>query len=211
METPDSNLFMACRIPNREAFSALPAGYTLRPLRREELPLWMDIHFDSPEEARDNRPYMERFFAQVYAPQEALFFRTCRLLCAPDGEAAGSCFVWRAYGQVNTIHWFKVKRACEGRGLGRALPSAGLGPLGEADYPVCLHTQPGSCRAIKLYSDFGFRLLTNPVIGGRTNDLKKSLPFLRKVMPPEAFARLQFDAAPAVLLEAADSSPVSEF
>ena len=210
-EIPDGNLFMACRRPVREAFSPLPDGYFLQPPRREELPLWMDLHFDGPETARQYRPYMERYFAQVYAPHGDLFFERCRLLCAPDGEVAGSCFVWKAYGRVSTVHWFKVKREREGRGLGRALLSAVLAPLGEEDLPVCLHTQPGSCRAIKLYSDFGFRLLTDPVIGGRANDLEQSLPFLRKVMPPEAFGRLQFDTAPPALLAAAGSSPVHEF
>lgn len=208
---PDGNLFMACRQLEGAAFSALPEGYSLRPPRREELPLWMDIHFDSPEEARANRPYMERYYAQVYAPQGDLFFRQCRFLCAPDGEVAGTCFVWKAYGRVSTVHWFKVKREHEGRGLGRALLSAVLAPLGEEDLPVCLHTQPGSFRAIKLYSDFGFRLLTDPAIGSRRNDLEESLPFLQEVMPPEAFRRLQFAEAPPVLLQAAASSPASEF
>lgn len=211
VQIPDGNLFMACRSPNREAFSALPAGYALRPLRREELPLWMDLHFDDPETAREYRPYMTRYFEEVYAPREALFFQSCRLLCAPDGEIAGSCFIWRAYGRVNTVHWFKVKREYEGHGLGRALLSAVLAPLRGEDYPVCLHTQPGSYRAIKLYSDFGFRLLTDPVIGSRQNDLETSLPILREVMPQEFFARLQFDMAPPALLEGAESSPVSEF
>ncbi len=117
-EIPDGNLFMACRRPVREAFSPLPDGYFLRPPRREELPLWMDLHFDGPETARQYRPYMERYFAQVYAPHGDLFFERCRLLCAPDGEVAGTCFVWKAYGRVNTVHWFKVKREREGAGWG---------------------------------------------------------------------------------------------
>ena len=56
----------------------------------------------------------------VYAPHGELFFERCRFACV-DGAPVGTCFVWKAYGRVNTVHWFKVLRAYEGRGIGRAL------------------------------------------------------------------------------------------
>ena len=52
--------------------------------------------------------------------------------------------------------------ANEGKGLGRALLTE---ILKNAGLPIYLHTQPTPARAIKLYSDFGFKLTTDPIIG----------------------------------------------
>jgi hypothetical protein len=49
------------------------------------------------------------------------------------------------------------------------------------------------------------------VIGGRTNDLEKSLPWLEKAMPPEAYQALRIIRAPASFLEAVPSSAAAEF
>lgn len=64
------------------------------------------------------------------------------------------------------------------------------------DYPVYLHTQPSSFRAIKLYSDFGFSLLSGNKFGIRTNDMDECLPILEEFMPKEYFHKLRIIAAP---------------
>ena len=79
------------------------------------------------------------------------------------------------------------------------------------DYPVYLHTQPGSYRAIKLYTDFGFALLTDQQVGFRENELEIGLPYLKEKMPEADFARLRFESAPEDFLQAVKSSPVSQF
>lgn len=78
-------------------------------------------------------------------------------------------------------------------------------------YPIYLHTQPTSARAIKLYSDFGFKLITNNIIGHRKNDLTKSLPYLQKVMPKDDYKNLQFTEVDETLHRATLSSEYSEF
>lgn len=207
---PQGNLFMTCDRIDRGAFAALPEGFTVRACRPDELDVWKRMHFDTEEEARANRAYMDEYFARVYAPRGDEFFRRCLMACA--GEVpVGTCFVWRAYGRVNTVHWFKVLRAWEGRGLGRALLSRALEGLGADDMPVCLHTQPASFRAIKLYSDFGFRLVTDARVGARPNDLGRALPALCEAMPLEAFRALRFAPAPDELVKAAAGESFSEF
>ena len=78
-----------------------------------------------------------------------------------------------------------------------------LSALGPDDMPVCLHTQPSSYRAIKLYTDFGFKFITDPAVGARVNDLERALPALKQVMPAQAYAALGFARAPKALLDAA--------
>ena len=128
--------------------------------------------------------------------------------CAPNNKTVASTFIWRSYGTINTVGWFRVLPEYEGKGLGRAILSE---VLKNTEYPVYLHTQPTSARAIKLYSDFGFKLITDPVIGYRNNDLKVSWQYLKKVLPTNDFTGLQFTEANKELLVAAMSSKVSKF
>lgn len=117
----DYNLFMMCRAPREEAFAPLPAGFHFDLCRREELETWMRFPFDTQEEARQYAPYMARYFQNVYAAKEAEFFARCLFVREASGAPVGTAFLWRAYGRVNTLHWLKVRREYEGRGIGRAL------------------------------------------------------------------------------------------
>lgn len=208
----DYNLFMMCEKPERSAFRPLPEGYSLRFCEKDELEVWMRFPFDTKEEGDAYLGMMEDYFRQVYQPKGDLFFRSCLFLCSPEEVPVGTCFLWKAYDAVWTLHWLKVRKEEEDKGLGRALLSHVLGQLPEAEYPVFLHTQPGSYRAIKLYSDFGFRLLLAPEkIGYRENQLEASMAYLRQQMTPEAFEGLRFAEAPAALLKAAAGREQSEF
>ena len=197
-EIPDLNVFMMCRALNRAALSELPAPYRARRLRRDELAWWKAVPFDGAI-TDAQAAFMDDWYARVYAPREALFFERNRVVCDEDDRPVATCFVWESYGVLSTIHWFKVVREHEGKGLGRALLSLVMRDLGPARYPVYLHTQPGSYRAIKLYSDLGFDLLSGGPLGGRTNDLDAYLPILERVMPPAAFRSLRITPAPEEL------------
>ena len=79
------------------------------------------------------------------------------------------------------------------------------------EFPVFLHTQLGSYRAIKLYSDFGFALLTDDIIGLRENHLQRCLPILQEYMPHKDFEKLSFAKAPKFFLEAVSKSQDNRF
>lgn len=123
----------------------------------------------------------------------------------------GTCFLWKAYNTIWTLHWFKVLKDYEGKGIGRVLLSIILKSLPEDEYPIFLHTQPSSYRAIKLYSDFGFCLLSDTVIGNRKNDLDESLPILQRYMPQSDFEKLKTCRAPQFFLDAVCRSDKDEF
>jgi GNAT superfamily N-acetyltransferase len=200
MERLDKNLFMMCPHLRPEACRDLPDGYYIRNCRRGELEIWKAIHFDDPVEAREHHEYMTGFFERVYAPYGDLFFEKCLFVCGADDVPIGTGFIWRAYGAITTLHWLKVVKAYEGRGIGRALLSVMLSGLTKNEYPVYLHTQPESYRAIKLYSDFGFALLTDPYIGKRKNDLEASIPYLAEHMPNREYEKLKTAKAPGEFL-----------
>jgi hypothetical protein len=79
------------------------------------------------------------------------------------------------------------------------------------DYPVYLHTQPSSFRAIKLYSDFGFSLLCDDKVGVRKNDLQACLPILKKFMPKSYFDELTFRHAPKDFLHSLNKYNTHQF
>lgn len=208
---PDMDLFMMCPSLNQGAVRPMPEGFAIRNCRKGELDAWIDLQANDPLQAPMLRNYLLDYFRGVYAPEGDRFYENCVFAVDRADVPVGTVFIWKAYVRVNTVHWFKVRPALEGLGIGRALLGHVLGALPADGFPVFLHTHPSSYRAIKLYSDFGFRFLTDPKVGSRGNDLAECLPILKEHMPQEAFAALKTIAAPRFFLDAADSSPVSQF
>lgn len=212
MQIPELNIFMMCESLHPDALRELPLGFHIRTCRKRELEIWKAIHFDNSITAAKYHDFMTHYFNNVYAEKGDLFFEKCLFVCDNDNDKPiGTCFIWKAYNKINTLHWFKVSKHYEGRGIGRALLSVVMQDLKNEDYPVYLHTQPSSYRAIKLYSDFGFSLLSNPVIGTRHNDVEESLPILEKYMPREDFIHLKICQAPTDFLDAVNSSNMAQF
>lgn len=199
-DIPDLNLFMMCEVLDERALSSLPSGYTVRSCRPDELPVWKAFPFDDPQTAADYADFMEDFYRETYGGKEAEFFAGTLFVCDAAERPVATCLLWKAYGRFSTIHWFKTVKEREGQGIGRGLLSIIMRGLSKDDYPVYLHTQAGSFRAIKLYSDFGFQLLTDDPIGMRRNHVEESLPILREFMPKQHYRRLRFRNAPSDFL-----------
>lgn len=200
-----------CKELNPSALSELPPGYHVRTCGKSELDIWKKIHFDDPNAANENLGMMTRFFHDVYGRKEDLFYQKCLFVCDKNDAPIGTCFAWQSYEKIMTIHWFKVVKSCEGLGIGRALLSIVMKAIEEKDYPVYLHTQPSSYRAIKLYSDFGFSLLSDSIIGFRQNHLAECLPILKDYMHHMDFEKLRVTKAPKDFLLAVKSSEINQF
>jgi ribosomal protein S18 acetylase RimI-like enzyme len=195
-EIPDKNIFMMCSALDRSSLTELPASYYIRNCRPDELNIWKTMPFDDANLAKKYDGFMSDYFTTTYGGKEELFFTKTLFVCDRQDRPIATCLSWKAYGEFNTIQWFKVLKECEGQGVGRALLSIVMQELEMLDYPVYLHTQPSSFRAIKLYSDFGFSLLSGDNFGVRSNDLDNSLPILEQFMPKEYFQRLRIITAP---------------
>jgi GNAT superfamily N-acetyltransferase len=204
------DLFMICREVNHAADRELPTGYTIRACREDEYEVWRDIQSDPA--ARDiYYPMLDEYFANVYAPRGKLFYDVCRLVISPVGKAVASCFIWRAYGKFTTLHWLKTLPELEGLGIGRALIASVLSEVAAGDMPIYLHTHPGCLRAIKLYSDFGFKLATNAKVGARENGLLTALPYFKENMPEAAYAGLRFDVIDGEFVRAVEGEEINQF
>ena len=210
-EIPDKNIFMMCEALRCSALAELPPGFSVRNCRPDELGIWKAMPFDNPQMAREYESYMDDYFALAYGGREALFFTKTLFICDRQDQPVATCLSWRAYDEFNTIQWFKVLKEYEGQGIGRALLSIIMRKLEEHDYPVYLHTQPSSFRAIKLYSDFGFSLLSGEKFGPRKNDLEECLPILERFIPKEYFQKLRITAAPKEFEAAVNKYNTNQF
>ena len=202
---------MICKALHRRALSKLSSDFHVRTCRPEELPIWKAMPFDDPDTAHEYEPFMTQFFEMTYGGKEDLFFSKTLFICDHNDIPVATCLLWKAYDEFNTIHWLKVLPGYEGLGIGRALLSLIMKNLSQEEYPVYLHTQPESYRAIKLYSDFGFELLKDDPIGMRSNDLEECLPILEDYMPKEAFLQLRVTHAPKSFLEKMQGFDTNEF
>ena len=210
-DIPDLNIFMMCEKLNKNALSKIPDGYHIRNIRKDELDIWFAFPFDTEDEKKEYRNFMLDYFNNVYGNKLEEFYKRCLFICDNNDKPISTCFVWKSYDKINTIHWFKTLKEYEGKGLGRAILSYIMNSLSDDDYPVYLHTQPGSFRAIGLYSDFGFKIVTNKIIGNKSNDYEECLPILKQFMKKENYNNLKFIEAPELFNECAKSSDIEEF
>ena len=189
---PDLNIFMMCEKLNENALKEIPSGFHVRTCQKNELEIWKEFPFDSEEDKKLYLNFMTKYFNTVYMPYGDLFYNSCLFICDENDKPIATCFAWKAYNKFYTIHWLKVLKGYEGKGLGRAILSAAIKHIPNNEYPIYLHTQPGSFRAIKLYSDFGFSILTDEYIGNRKNEFEESIPYLKHFMGADNFKKLTF-------------------
>lgn len=209
-EIPELNIFMMCDKLDEKALSSLPKGFYFRTCRKEELDIWKQFPFDKEEDKREYKSFMTEYFENVYAPYGDLFFDRCLFVCDENDKPVATCFAWKAYDEFYTIHWLKVLKEYENKGLGRAILSEVMKNIDNNNYPIYLHTQPGSFRAIKLYSDFGFSILTDEYVGNRKNEYEESLEYLKYFMK-DKFNRLSFKESDGRFSEEAKKSKISQF
>ena len=195
------DLFMQCDMPNKSAFCQLPSGFSTRLCKREELITWKTIFAQG-----EYMDFVNRYYDKVYAPYENDFFSRCLFVVDENDTPIATSGIWLSYRKINTLLGFFVLLEYQGQGIGRGLLSE---VMKNSDYPIYLHTHPIAAKAIKLYSDFGFKFVTDSTVGYRSNNLQESLPYLKEALRDSA--NLQTVKANPALLEAALLSEYAEF
>ena len=188
---PFYNLILRCGAWQRR-YAPLPEGFSIRGYRPGDEDAWAALEyetgdFDTPEEAR-------RYFAGTYCAHPRELAERCLFAVDGQGRAAGTCTAWRdprGDGEAASLHWLAVSPSHQGKGLGRALCRRALEifqDLGE--FPVYIHTQPWSWKAVLLYTKEGFRLQKTDTFGTYRNQYALGMEALRAVLPPERYGEL---------------------
>ncbi|MCL2367798.1 MAG: GNAT family N-acetyltransferase [Oscillospiraceae bacterium] len=152
--------------------------------------------------------FINAYYDKVYAPHADEFFRRCTFAVDAEDKPVATSGIWCSYGRINTVLGFFVLPEYEGRGIGRGLFSE---VMKCAEGPVYVHTHPIANKAIKLYTDFGFKFIVDTVVGYRANNFRESLPYLKEVLSEKGYTTLPTVKANLALLEAALLSEFAEF
>ena len=196
-EERNIHVFMMCNNIDTTAFKDLPEEYSVRCLNKNELEIWKRLPFYEYDYTEKEQEYMTNWYKTFYGINEEFFYKNCLVVCNKKDEIIGSCFLWKSYnGLINSIHWFKIIQEYENRGLGRALLTILLKNVNKIDMPIYLHTQIGSYRAIKLYADFGFEIISNEKICREKNDTNRIKTLLKKYIPEKHYEKIKYIKAP---------------
>lgn len=192
---PYKNIFMRCdRAP--EVLPALPEGYAFHAYDESCPAAWAALEyavgdFDSPADA-------ETYFRGRYgaAPDEAR--RRCIFIADAAGAIVSSCTAWwdeMDGRRVPSLHWLVTRPDRQGLGLGKAALLRTLQCFAErGEYPVYLHTQPWSYRAVLLYSKYGFRLQKTVAFTGYVNEYAEAVAAMRPYIGEAHYNRLTAQA-----------------
>ena len=170
----------------------LPEGFSIETYRPGYEKDWARLEcaigdFDSTMEA-------EQYFIESYLQDSE---KLSRILFALDSNNAvvGSCIAWqdkRGSDTVSSLHWLVVDKQYQRIGLGRALSVSVMNIYArQSAFPVYIHTQPWSWKAILLYHSLGFKLQKTDTFSHYENEYKKALGELGKILTEEQFALLQ--------------------
>lgn len=185
---PFHNVIMRCDSYERTD-PDLPTGYSIVSYQQGFEKQWAALEFalgdfESPEEA-------ENYFVRIYLQEPHK--RDCILFALdPQGDVVGSCIAWQDPRHdgcwVSSLHWLVVDSAHQGKGLGRALCVATMNKF--AQFPVYIHTQPWSWKAILLYASVGFHLQKTDTFAQYHNEYDQAMATVQKVIPADSYQQL---------------------
>ena len=170
----------------------LPEGFSIVSYRPGYEKEWARLEcaigdFDSALEA-------EQYFVETYLRVPEMLPNILFALDT-DNAVVGSCIAWhdkRGSDTVSSLHWLVVDEQYQRIGLGRALSVSVMNIYAEQDaFPVYIHTQPWSWKAILLYLSLGFKLQKTDTFSHYENEYDKALNELAKIVTADKFALLQ--------------------
>lgn len=170
----------------------LPKGYSIAGYKKGYEKAWAELEFSagdfhSLEEA-------EEYFSTSYMQNKEMLLKNVRFLLDENKTVVGSCIAWRDRRHdtfVPSLHWLIVDQSCQGRGLGKALCVEVMNIFEEQGmFPVYIHTQPWSWKAVLLYISLGFKLQQTDTFSDYTNEYHKAMEALKSVVNEEQFCLL---------------------
>lgn len=135
----------------------------------------------------------EKYFVETYLQNPELYSNILFVL-NKENDVVGSCIAWqdmKGTYSVSSLHWLVVHEQYQGIGLGRALGTAVMNLYAnQGAFPVYIHTQPWSWKAILLYLSLGFKLQQTDTFSHYVNEYEKAITELRRIVTKEQYALL---------------------
>lgn len=185
---PFYNIILRCDSYKRREI-ILPKGFSIVPYKNGYETEWAKLEcsigdFNSLEEAK-------KYFIKTYLYDKKLLNNILFLLDKYN-HVIGSCIAWkdeRKKAYVSSLHWLIVDKRYRGLGLGKMLCSAVMNIFEE--FPIYIHTQPWSWKAIFLYISLGFKLQRTDTFAQYENEYTDAMKELKKIVTEKQFTLLQ--------------------
>ncbi len=138
----------------------LPEGYSFASYKKGYEKAWARLEFSVGDFASETEA--ETYFAETYMQDEERLIKNVRFLLDRERNVVGTCIArkdtWKQK-MVSSLHWLVVEKTHQKKGLGKALCAEVMNIFCEQDgFPVYVHTQPWSWKAIFLYVSLGFKI-----------------------------------------------------
>lgn len=190
---PFYNTILRCDTYQRRSIT-LPYGYSFSPYKAGYEKEWTRLEysigdFDSTEDA-------ENYFKQTYMRDMSLLSESAVFLLDQNETVIGSCIAWRDYKDnpvsfVSSLHWLIIDEQYQGNGLGKLLCGQTMDIFAARDkFPVYIHTQPWSWKAILLYLSLGFRIQKTDSFSDYTNQYDQAMTALKAILSEEQYKML---------------------
>ena len=185
---PFYNIILKC-----ESFKpldiTLPKGYNLSHFKRGYEKPWAKLEhelgdFNSIIEA-------EKYFFEKYMSDIQRLKKQSVFLLDSNDEIVGFCLAWTDNKKdelVSSVHWLAVDEKNQGKGLGKFIFNETMKLFDK--YPVYIHTQPWSWKAILLYISMGFRIQKTDTFADYTNQYDLAVCELKKLLSVGQFEKV---------------------
>ncbi len=170
----------------------LPEGFSILPYQSGDERSWAELEcaiedFETVDEAENY--FVSNYLREKNLADNILFLKTA------EGKIIGSCIAWqddRNGAIVSSLHWLVVADEYQRMGLGKALCCAVMNIYAkQGAFPVYIHTQPWSWKAILLYVSLGFKLQKNDTFAQYVNQYNEAMRTLKDVVSEEQFHILE--------------------
>jgi len=191
---PFYNVILKCKAyKNSEII--LKSGYRFKNYEPGDENSWAKLEyeigdFDSVNEAKE-------YFIDNYCKNQEIRKR-CFFVLNSENEIVGSCTAWKDKKDnenVASLHWLVVSSKERNKGLGKALCQKVLNFFHEENkFPVYIHTQPWSYKAILLYINLGFKIQISDTFSSYKNEYGKAMKTLNNILSIEQYEKLKINS-----------------
>lgn len=180
---PYYNLILRCDKIHTHSVS-LPGNYHFKMYDDGDEKHWAELEceigdFSFVEEA-------ETYFRRNYCKQIDELKKRCVFVVDDKGNVVGSCIAWhdlKDKATVASLHWLVVSPKHQGKHIGLALCQKVMEIFEKSgEFPVYIHTQPWSYKAIFLYTKLGFKIQKTDTFSHYENQYNKALETLKTIL-----------------------------
>lgn len=184
---------MRCDKIEKSAYLSLRDDYCIEKYSVGMEKVWTDIQKAAGEFMEDTDEDVQSYFVNRFDNKD-LRNRCIFLKNIHTEKYVGTCIAWeeKCNGEtVPVLHWLAISDEVAGNGYARMLITQ-IMKLFETEekYPIYLHTQPWSYKAIKLYNDFGFNICKKDSFCDVENEYEFAMPVLKQIMNDTSYTRL---------------------